>query len=80
MQQQQRPMRQPPPKDVSQMSNREIEKYLGQQYTQMLVENKETAQIYRDCEEVIQGSMDLLDKYNRIALTIKSKRFGGVLG
>lgn len=59
--------------DPSKLSNREIESILGMQYSNLVKENKELNGIYRDCEDVINGSLALLDKYNRINLNIKTK-------
>jgi len=66
MKQQQRPK----------MSTKEIERRLGLQYAQVLKENASTASVYRDCEEVIQGALTLLDHYNRVAVAMKSKTTG----
>lgn len=62
------------------MSNAEIQQYLGAQYAEMLKENKETAAIYKDCEEIIQGSLTLLEHYNKIRLGLSQKTTQRVLG
>lgn len=66
------------------MTNREIESLLGRQYAETLERNKDVADIYRDCEDVIHGSLQLLERYNRIRLSMRSGRrqgfSGGVLG
>ena len=59
--------------DPSKMSNREIEKILGMQYSQMVQSNKELSSVYKDAKEVINVSLDLMDKYNRMNLMLKQK-------
>jgi len=66
-------------RDIKSMSNREIERLLGQQYAQMVKDTK-TAEVIQDCEDIMRTGMDMLDKYNRIALQIKNKNFGGAFG
>lgn len=61
------------------MDNREIERILGQQYAQLLKENRDTS-LYRDSQEVVKGSLDLLEHYNKISMLIRgSAHFKGVL-
>lgn len=68
--------------DPTKMSNRDIERVLGMQYSQMVRDNKELTSIYKDCKDVINGSLDLLDKYNRMNLVLKQKtqQFGNIFG
>ena len=56
-----------------------MERILGQQYAQMVKDNR-GSEAYQDCQEVIQAGMDMLDKYNRIALQIQRKNFGSAFG
>jgi hypothetical protein len=55
------------------MTNEEIQSFLGQQYADTLKENKDTAGIYRDCEDVIHGSLALLERYNKVRLAMGSR-------
>ncbi|MGE0201094.1 MAG: hypothetical protein AB7P76_09010 [Candidatus Melainabacteria bacterium] len=52
--------------------NKAIEQFLGQQYADALRNSPQGASVYRDCEEVIQGSLSLLDRYNRINMWMRS--------
>ncbi|WMU93335.1 hypothetical protein EMOOHJMP_00141 [Microcystis phage MaAM05] len=51
--------------------SREIERRLGEAYAEMLRQNPHADNPYRDCKEVIQSSLGVLDHYNRIALAMK---------
>lgn len=59
---------------ASKLSNREIESLLGSQYARTLKENKELASIHKDCEEVITGSLKLLEHYNKVKMFMASKK------
>lgn len=77
-QQQQQPQRRrvQPPQPQKKLSSQEIERKLGQQYAQALKESPQLASIYRDCEEVIQGSLNLLEHYNKISMALRSGKAG----
>ncbi len=66
-------------RDIKSMSNRDIERMLGQQYAQM-VRDTSHGGAYQDCQEVIRAGMDMLDKYNRIALQLKKRGLGSAFG
>ncbi len=51
--------------------SREIERRLGEAYAELLRQNPNAENPYRDCKEVIQSSLGVLDHYNRIALAMK---------
>ena len=59
---------------MAKMSQKEVERRLGLQYAQTLKDNAAHMALRKDCEDVIQGSMDLLDRYNRIAVAMKTPR------
>lgn len=59
---------------VSKLSNQEIESLLGSQYARTLKENKELASIHKDCEEVITGSLKLLEHYNKVKMFMASRK------
>lgn len=50
---------------------REIERRLGEAYAEMLRQNPHAENPYKDCKEVIQSSLGVLEHYNRIALAMK---------
>jgi hypothetical protein len=54
----------------------DIERRLGQQYAQVLKENAQFRAVYKDCQDVIETSLNLLDHYNRVAMAIKSRPAG----
>ena len=64
------------PRPKPNMNNHEIEQYLGMMYAETLKDNKDAMEIYKDCEEVIHGSLDLLQRYNKIRLNMASKLLG----
>ncbi len=55
-------------------SNAEVQRVLGMQYAESLKENKEVQGIYKDCEEVIHGSLGLLEHYNKVRLMMQQKQ------
>ncbi len=55
------------------LSNKEIEQMLGQRYAQLIKETPGMASVYRDCEEVIQGSLALLEHYNKVTISLKTR-------
>lgn len=59
---------------VAKLSNREIESLLGSQYARVLKDNKELASIHKDCEDVITGSLKLLEHYNKVKMFMSSKK------
>ena len=59
---------------ASQLSNQEIESLLGSQYAKVLKDNKELASIHKDCEEVITGSLKLLEHYNKVKMFMAGKK------
>lgn len=64
---------------MQKMSAKEVERRLGLQYAQTLKDNAQFISVYRDCEEVISGSLDLLERYNRVAMAMKQpKRVAGL--
>jgi hypothetical protein len=63
---------------MSKMSAKDVDKYLGQQYAKTLKESGSVTSIYRDCEEVIQGSLSLLERYNKVTMLIQNKRVAGM--
>jgi hypothetical protein len=59
---------------MQKMSAKEVERKLGLQYAQTLKDNAQFVSVHKDCEEVIQGSLDLLERYNKIAMAMKQPR------
>ena len=52
--------------------SKEIERKLGLQYAEMLKENPHAQDVYRDCQAVIENSLQVMEHYNRIAITMKN--------
>jgi len=59
---------------------KEVEQQLGMKYAQMLKESpvSASAPLSKECEEVIQGSLQLLERYNRVNMSMRSKGATGV--
>ena len=76
-----RPVPQRPPRDIRNMSNLEVQKVLGEQYAQTLKDNRDLS-AYKDCKEVIEASMAVMEHYNRIALQLKRapRKIAGIFG
>ncbi len=55
------------------MSPREVERRLGQQYAQTLKDNLQFASTYRDCEDVIQTSLNLMEHYNKVTIALRNR-------
>lgn len=60
-------------KPSAKMPPKEIERRLGMQYAQLLKDTPNNAAIHRECQEVIQASLTVMEHYNRISMAIKSK-------
>lgn len=58
---------------MNKMPAKEIEKRLGLQYAQLLKESPQTAAIYKDCQEVIQTSLSIMEHYNKISMALKTR-------
>jgi len=58
------------------LSPKELERKLGQQYSQILKDTKQDSPIYRDCVEVIHTALDMMEYYNRVALNMKGLKTG----
>lgn len=52
---------------------KEIEKRLGVQYAQLLKDTPQAAAVYKDCQQVIETSLNIMEHYNKISLAIKSR-------
>lgn len=68
--------------DPSKMTNKDIERILGLQYSQAVKELNDNSKDYhksyreealRDYKGVINTSLDLMDKYNRMNLMLRQK-------
>ena len=57
---------------MAQLSPKEIEQMLGQQYAEVLQNNPQAQGVYKDCKEVINTTMAGLEHYNRMMLTLKN--------
>ena len=56
---------------MSQQNGADINRLLGQRYAQMLKETPAASAVHEDCEEVIRGSLALLEHYNKIRLALR---------
>ncbi len=52
---------------------KEIEKRLGVQYAQLLKDTPQASAVYKDCQQVIETSLNIMEHYNKISLAIKRK-------
>jgi hypothetical protein len=57
---------------MGRMSPQEVERRLGEQYANALKENPQFASVYKDCKDVIEASLSVMDHYNRMALNIQT--------
>jgi hypothetical protein len=58
---------------MKKMPAKEMERRLGLQYAQLLKDTPASSTVYRDCQEVIEASLTVMEHYNRISLALKSK-------
>lgn len=58
---------------MNKMPAKEMERRLGIQYAQLLKESPQTAAIYKDYQEAIHASLNVMEHYNKISLALKSK-------
>jgi hypothetical protein len=64
---------------MAQISTKEVERRLGEQYAQALKDNPQFTDVYKDCEGVIHSTLSVMEHYNRVTLAIQSmeRRRGG---
>lgn len=57
---------------MGQMSPKEIEQMLGQQYAEVLQNNPNAQAVYKDCRQVLDTAMAGLEHYNKMMLSLKN--------
>ena len=55
------------------MTPQEVEQRLGMQYAQTLRDNAQFVSVREDCSEIINGTLNLLEHYNKVTMAIRSK-------
>ena len=65
---------------MKKMPAKEMERRLGMQYAQLLKDTPQNSTVHRECQEVIEASLSVMEHYNRISLAIKSRLPNGNKG
>jgi hypothetical protein len=58
---------------MGKMHPKEMERRLGMQYAQLLKDTPQNTTVHRECQEVIEASLNIMEHYNRISLAIKNR-------
>lgn len=55
------------------MATNEVEQWLGRQYAEVLRENPQVVSVRQECAEIINGTLQLLEHYNKVAMVMQRK-------